>query len=86
MVDGNIIFNNYWEMLMKKNNEIIDLKKYKVVIDYLREKLMHSNIPIEYVNEIMSIVNFAEDERCISSLFYDEKYINKDLRRILEVI
>ena len=74
------------KLLTKRNKEIDKLRAYKVVVDYLRDHLMHSNVPIEHVNNIMGILNYAEDEKCLGINFYDEKYINKDLRRILEII
>lgn len=87
MLEDNIIYNDYWERIIEKDKTIQELIKYKIVVDYLREKLLKSDLPIEIVRNLMSILKYAEDETCCNdSYFYPEEAINKDLRRILEVI
>ena len=62
------------------------MNDYKLVIEYLKEYLMSSSLPIEEVSMLMGILNYAEDG-CVSSLcFYDEWLINKDLKRVLEIL
>lgn len=60
------------------------LRAYKVVVEYLKEKLMTSNMAIGDVSYVMSILNYAEDNECISTYF--PKYANEELKRVLEVI
>ena len=72
------------ELLTKKNQKIDKLTTYKVVVEYLKEKLMTSNIAIGDVSYVMSILNYAEDNECISTYF--PKYANEELKRVLEVI
>ena len=87
MPEDKIIYNDYWERIIEKNKTIQELNKYKIVVDYLREELLKSNLPIESVRHVFSILNFVEDEDCCNdSYFYPEELINKDLKRILEVI
>lgn len=81
-----IIYNNYWEMMMEKNKEIDKLRTYKVVVDYLRDELMTSNLPIESVNYVLGILNYVEDGECIRTSFYPEELVNNKLRRILEIL
>ena len=71
------------ELLTKRNKEIDKLRSYKVVVDYLKETLMHSSKSIEDVNNLMSILNYAEDGKCTSSLFCPIELTNQDLRRVL---
>lgn len=74
------------ELLTKRNKEIDDLRTYRVVVNFLRDKLMESNIPIEHVCYIMSILNYAEDGECTNnSFFYEDRLLNKNLKRALEV-
>ena len=87
MLEDKIIYNDYWERIIEKDKTIQELNKYKIVVDYLREELLKSNLPIESVRHVFSILNFAEDEDCRNdSYFYPEELINKDLKRILEMI
>ena len=87
MPEEKIIYNDYWERIIEKNKTIQELDKYKIVVDYLREELLKSNLPIESVRHVFSILNFVEDEDCCNdSYFYPEELINKELKRILEVI
>lgn len=72
------------ELLTKKNQRIDKLTTYKVVVEYLKEKLMTSNMAIGDVSYVMSILNYAEDNECISTYF--PKYANEELKRVLEVI
>lgn len=75
------------ELLTKRNLEIDKLRTYKVVVDYLKDTLMKSNMAIQDVCYIMSILNYAEDESVVNeSYFYEEEYINQNLKRVLEVI
>lgn len=75
------------ELLTNRNMEIEKLRTYKVVVDYLKETLMKSNMAIQDVCYIMSILNYAEDETVVNeSYFYGEEYINQNLKRVLEVI
>lgn len=75
------------ELLTKRNMEIDKLRTYKVVVDYLKDTLMKSNMAIQDVCYIMSILNYAEDESVVNeSYFYEEEYINQNLKRVLEVI
>ena len=79
-------YNFLLELLTKRNKEIDDLRTYRVVVNFLRDKLMESNIPIEHVCYIMSILNYAEDGECTNnSFFYEERLLNKNLKRALEV-
>lgn len=87
MLEDNIFYNDYWERIIEKNKTIQELNNYKIVVDYLREELLKSDLPIESVRHVFSILNFIEDETCCNdSYFYPEEIINKDLKRILEVI
>lgn len=80
-------YNFLLELLTKRNKEIDDLRTYRVVVNSLRDKLMESNIPIEHVCYIMSILNYAEDGECTNnSFFYEERFLNKNLKRALEMI
>lgn len=81
-----IMYNNYWERLMDMQKEIDELRTYKVVVDYLKEQIMHSYMSIEDVGYVMSILNYAEDGECIRSMFYPEALVNKELRRVLEIL
>lgn len=75
------------ELLTKRNLEIDKLRAYKVVVDYLRETLMKSNMAIQEVCYIMSILNYAEDGECTNnSFFYEEIQTNQELRKALEVM
>lgn len=79
-------YNFLLELLTKRNKEIDDLRTYRVVVNFLRDKLMESNIPIEHVCYIMSILNYAEDGECTNnSFFYEDRLLNKNLKRALEV-
>ena len=79
-------YNFLLELLTKRNKEIDDLRTYRVVVNFLRDKLMESNIPIEHVCYIMSILNYAEDGECTNnSFFYEDRLLNKNLKRSLEV-
>ena len=74
------------ELLTKRNKEIDKLRTYKVVVDYLKETLMKSYLSIEDVSYIMSILNYAEDGECTNnSFFYEDRLLNKNLKRSLEV-
>lgn len=87
MPEDKIIYNDYWERIIEKNKTIQELNNYKIVVEYLREELLKSNLPIESVRHVFSILNFVEDEDCCNdSYFYPEELINKELKRILEVI
>lgn len=87
MLEDNIIYNDYWERIIEKDKTIQELYKYKIVVDCLREELLNSNLPIDSVRHVFSILNFVEDDTCCNdSCFYTEELINKDLRRVLEVI
>lgn len=81
-----IMYNNYWERLMNMQKEIDELRTYKVVVDYLKEQIMHSYMSIEDVGYVMSILNYAEDGECNRSMFYPEALVNKELRRVLEIL
>lgn len=74
------------ELLTKRNLEIEQLRTYKVVVDYLKEQIMHSYMSIEDVGYVMSILNYAEDGECIRPMFYPEALVNKELRRVLEIL
>lgn len=79
-------YNFLLELLTKRNKEIDDLRTYRVVVNFLRDKLMESNIPIEHVCYIMSILNYAEDGECVNdSFFYEERLLNQNLKKALEV-
>lgn len=87
MLEDNIIYNDYWERIIEKDKTIQELYKYEIVVNYLREGLLKSNLPIDSVRHVFSILNFVEDDSCCNdSYFYPEELINKDLRRVLEVI
>lgn len=74
------------EIIEQKNKEIDKLRTYRVVVEYLKDKLMHSNIPIEHVCYVMSILNYAEDGECTNnSFFYEERLLNENLKKALEV-
>lgn len=79
-------YNFLLELLTKRNKEIDELRANKVVVEFLKDHLMHSYVPIEYVSYIMSILNYPEDRECNGLAFYDREYINEDLKRILEII
>lgn len=72
------------ELLTKRYQEIDKLTTYKVVVEYLKEKLMVSNIPIGDVSYVMSILNYAEDDKCINTYFPSKA--NEELKRVLEMI
>ena len=75
------------ELLTKRNLEIDKLRTYKVVVNYLRDTLMKSNMAIQDVCYIMSILNYAEDGECTNnSFFYEERLTNQELRTALEVM
>lgn len=75
------------ELLTKRNLEIDKLRTYKVVVDYLRDTLMKSNMAIQDVCYIMSILNYAEDGECTNdSYFYSKHLTNEELKRVLEMI
>ncbi len=74
------------ELLTKKNKEVEKLRTYRIVVDYLKDKLMHSNMSIEDVSYIMSILNYAEDKECINTYFYEKRLINQELREALNRI
>ena len=67
--------------------EYLELRKNKVVVDYLRETLIKSNLPIGSVCYVMSLLNFVEDDDCTNdSYFYSKHLINEELKRVLEMI
>lgn len=67
--------------------EYLELRKNKVVVDYLRENLIKSNLPIGSVSYVMSLLNYVEDDECTNdSYFYSKHLINEELKRVLEVI
>lgn len=74
--------------IIKEQDETIKrldkLRAYKVVVEYLKDKLMVSNIPIGYVSYVMSILNYAEDDECINTYFPSKA--NEELKRVLEMI
>ena len=72
------------ELLTKKNQKIDKLTTYKVVVEYLKDKLMTSNMAIGDVSYVMSILNYAEDNECINTYFPSKA--NEELKRVLEVI
>ena len=75
------------ELLTKRNMEIDKLRTYKVVVDYLIDTLMKSNMAIQDVCYIMNILNYAEYGECTNnSFFYEERLTNQKLRRALEVM
>ena len=43
---------------MEKQKEIDNLRTYKVVVDYLKDKLMHSNISIEDVSYVFVFLSY----------------------------
>lgn len=74
--------------IIKEQRETIkrleELRIYKVVVDYLKEKLIESDMPIGEVSYIMSILNYAEDKECMNTYFSSN--INEELKRALEVM
>lgn len=67
--------------------EYLELRKNKVVVDYLRETLIKSNLPIGSVSYVMSLLNYVEDDDCTNdSYFYSKHLINEKLKRVLEMI
>lgn len=67
--------------------DYLELRKNKVVVDYLRENLIKSNLPIGSVSYVMSLLNYVEDDECTNnSYFYSKHLINEELKRVLEVI
>ena len=86
MIEDRIIYDDYWQRVQEKQKEIDKLRTYRIVVEYLQDKLMHSNIPIEHVCYIMSILSYAEDGECVNdSFFYEDRLLNKNLKRALEV-
>lgn len=58
----------------------------RISIDMAIEKIMHSNMPIGEVQYIVPILNYPEDDTCSNdSVFFDKKYTNQELKRVLEV-
>lgn len=81
------MFNKCVEIIEEKNKEIMELLPYKLTNEYVKGRLMKSNIPIGEVCFLMSLLNYPEDKTCRNdSYFWGEEYINKDLRKYLEVI
>lgn len=74
--------------IIKEQEETIKrldkLRAYKVVVEYLKEKLMTSNMAIGDVGYVMSILNYAEDDECINTYFPGKA--NEELKRVLEMI
>lgn len=74
--------------IIKEQEETIKrldkLRTYKVVVEYLKEKLMTSNMAIGDVSYVMSILNYAEDDECINTYFPSKA--NEELKRVLEMI
>lgn len=67
--------------------DYLELRKNKVVVDYLRENLIKSNLPIGSVSYVMSLLNYVEDDECTNdSYFYSKHLINEELKRVLEMI
>ena len=58
---------------------------YKVTLEYAREWIMKSNIPIGEADKLMAILNYAEDNECKGTVFFRKDLINKDLKKALEV-
>lgn len=58
---------------------------YKITLDYAKECIMKSNIPIGEVDKLMAILNYAEDNECKGTGFFRKDLIDKDLKRALEV-
>lgn len=58
---------------------------YKITLEYAKECIMKSNIPIGEASKLMAILNYAEDEKVNSTCFFCKELINKDLKRALEV-
>lgn len=59
---------------------------YKITLEYAKECIMKSNIPIGEADKLMAILNYAEDNECKGTGFFRKDLINKDLRRILNII
>lgn len=67
--------------------EYLELRRNKVVVDYLRETLIKSNLPIGSVCYVMGLLNFVEDDDCTNdSYFYSKHLTNEELKRALEMI
>ena len=67
--------------------DYLELRKNKVVVDYLRETLIKSNLPIGSVSYVMGLLNYVEDDECTNdSYFYSKHLINEELKRVLEMI
>ena len=67
--------------------DYLELRKNKVVVDYLRENLIKSNLPIGSVSYVMSLLNYVEDDECTNdSYFYSKHLTNEELKRVLEMI
>ena len=67
--------------------EYLELRRNKVVVDYLRETLIKSNLPIGSVCYVMGLLNFVEDDDCINDSYFYSKYLtNEELKRVLEMI
>lgn len=75
-------------MLTMENNQLKDKERtQRISIDMAIEKIMHSNMPIGEVQHIVPILNYPEDDTCSNdSVFFDKKYTNQELKRVLEMI
>ena len=81
-------FKEETALLTMENNQLKDKERtQRLSIEMAKDKILHSNIPIREGANIIAILNYPEDDTCSNdSVFFDKKYTNQELKRVLEMI